>query len=90
MITLFLVTNALLADGDRFDGPGGEWWWFFRPLVALLWIVAIAFTVRFIFRPRWRGHRSGADRARDILAERYARGEIDASEYQERQHRLGE
>lgn len=90
MMTLLLVANTVAAAGDRFDGPGDTWWWFFRPLVALLWIAVIAVTLRWVFRSRWRGGRSGMERARAILAERYARGEVDAAEYQERLRRLNE
>ncbi len=35
------------------------------------------------------GPDTGVGRARDILAERYARGEIDTEEYQERLRHLG-
>ena len=58
-------------------------WW---PLWPLLWLVVIVTVVWFFKRGRWGGPRpqSGADRARDILAERYARGEITGEEYRER------
>ena len=64
----------------------GDWdhaWW---PLWPLLWLVVIVTVVWFFKRGRWGGPRSqtGADRARDILAERYARGEITGEEYRER------
>ena len=64
----------------------GDWdhaWW---PLWPLLWLVVIVTIVWFFKRERWNGPRSqtGADRARDILAERYARGEITGEEYRER------
>ena len=36
------------------------------------------------------GHGSGNERARQILAERYARGEIELSEYEERLRTLRE
>jgi len=64
----------------------GDWdhaWW---PLWPLLWLLVIVTVVWFFKRGRWGGPRAqtGADRARDILAERYARGEITGEEYRER------
>jgi uncharacterized membrane protein len=56
----------------------------------LLWIVIIFFVVRFVThgnRP-WRGAPASVDRAHDVLAERYARGEIEAEEFQTRSHTL--
>jgi putative membrane protein len=40
---------------------------------------------------RWSRHRErgGIDRARDILAERFARGELSSDEYRERVGQLG-
>jgi putative membrane protein len=56
------------------------------PLVPLAWITVFVLLVRFVFwRGRggpWAGHRATDPRA--ILAERYARGEIDHTEYRER------
>ena len=70
-------------------GPGG-WWWLGGPLVFLLWFLFIVLIVRFVFRPRWWGYReqSPAERGRAILAERFARGEIDAAEYRQRLQEL--
>lgn len=39
---------------------------------------------------RGRGHGVGPDRAREILGERYARGELSAEEYRERLRTLEE
>ena len=79
------VMTTLLANHD------GHWdhaWW---PLWPLLWIAVIV-TLVWLFRRRgWGGgppSRSGSDRARDILAERFARGEINGEEYRERSEQL--
>ena len=84
----------LMLSLATITGPGGwsdgnpEWWWLVvRGLMTVVWIVLVVLIVRWIFRPRWRGP-SGMERARDILAERYARGEITADEYQQRLDRL--
>ena len=61
--------------GDRWGGP----WFLFVPLV---WF-AFFLTVVLLFRRRWGGwHRWSS--AEDVLAERYAKGEISADEYHQR------
>jgi putative membrane protein len=62
-------------------GDGDHGWWVVWPLV---WIAVIVGLVWFFTRRRGPGERSGADRARDILAERFARGELSVEEYRER------
>ena len=65
------------------DGPGA--WWPLIPLSwALFWILLIG-TIVFVLRrrggPPWaRGRATGES----VLAERFARGEIDEQEYRER------
>jgi putative membrane protein len=56
-------------------------WWF--PFIPLVWIAVIAL-IFVILRPRrrfWDARRSGEA----VLAERYARGEIDEAEFRRRQ-----
>ena len=61
-------------------------WWVIWPI---LWIAIIAAVVWFVSR-RWRRPDSGGlDRAREILAERFARGELSGEEYRERLAQLG-
>jgi len=71
-------TLTLLA-GTAGDGDHG--WWIVWPL---LWVAVIVGLVLLFTRRRWPGERSGVDRARDILAERFARGELSVEEYRER------
>jgi len=71
----------VLADHWH-DGPA---WWPLIPLTwALFWILLVG-TVLFVLRRRggpgaWRGRATGES----VLAERYARGEIDEEEYHHR------
>jgi putative membrane protein len=63
-----------------------HWWFLFIPL---LWLLVFFCVVRFVLLRRggacWsRGERPGRERARGILDERYARGEIDDEEYRTR------
>jgi putative membrane protein len=63
----------------------GAWPWL-APLWILLWIVVFATIFRFVvFRGRgpW-GRRAARPTASEILAERFARGEIDDAEYRSR------
>ena len=68
---------------------GGGWGWF--GLMHLLWwvlvIAVVAMGVRWAIGPGSRG-RDSRDRPLEILRERYARGEIDKGEYDERLRHL--
>ncbi|MGH2559243.1 MAG: SHOCT domain-containing protein [Thermomicrobiales bacterium] len=82
----FALTVAR-AGGWREDGDG---WWIGGPLMFIaLWIGVFALFWFVFWRRRGPHERSGIDRGRDILAERYARGEISSDEYRERLDRLG-
>jgi putative membrane protein len=70
--------------GSTGGGPGGEWGWLWAPIVLLLWAGLIATVVWFVARSARPRERSGAERARDVLADRYARGELTTEEYRER------
>jgi len=77
-----LTTSLLASVGDH-----DEHWWFVFPFFWLLWVGVIASFVYFVFRGkarRWNGH----DRAKAILAERFARGEISGEEFRERLEQL--
>lgn len=69
------------ANGDWHPGPWG-------PLMLLLWAAVIGAVVWFVVRRARPHERGGTERASDILAERYARGELSAEEYRERLEQL--
>ncbi len=76
--------TALLLASHAWHGDGA--WFPFVPLFFVgLWIVVIV-----TLRRRWcHGYRQSGE---SVLAERYARGEIDEQEYRERRavlHKLG-
>lgn len=80
-------TNLLtvLAAGGHWGpgwGPDGGWW--FGPLIPLLWIALVGLTVWLVTRRRRSHEPTGMDRARHLLAERYARGELSTDEYRDR------
>lgn len=88
MSNLVGVLAAAGNDGWRhMDGWGGGWMWLWGVAMMALFVVLIVWLVRATansggglaqsrFRP--------GDRARDILAERYAKGELTTQEYRER------
>lgn len=82
--------NMLVAVAERGDGwgtAGGGWvWW--GPLIPLLWIAFFAIAFWFVSRRLRPRERSGVERATDILAERFARGELSTEEYRERLDQL--
>jgi putative membrane protein len=56
----------------------GSWHWWFAPLWILFWVAVVVLVLRF---SPWRRRCDRRPDARAILAERFARGEIDAAEY---------
>jgi uncharacterized membrane protein len=67
------------------DAAGWHWW--FAPLWILFWVAAIVILWRVV--PRC-GRSSRRPDARAILAERFARSEIDAAEYAARREVLSQ
>lgn len=93
---MFYLTSFLQWGpwwGAWHDGGAGGWgwgWWsLWWPLSSLVWLAVIGGVLWFLWRSsRWRGHGT-SDRAREILAERFARGELTVEEYRERMDQLG-
>ena len=92
-----MVFAVVLADnGSDFGHMGwgdGGWWMmlFWGPVLLMVLIVSVLLLAR-SNAASWTGSGGRAedplDGARRILAERYARGELDSEEYQERVARL--
>jgi putative membrane protein len=87
---------AVAQPSPPYYGPhmwSGGWWMLFGPLTMILFVGAVvALLVMLIGR---RGARQGepdvqaTKKALDILRERFARGEIDKQEFEERRRILG-
>lgn len=79
--TLALVLGQMW-DGDHM---GRGWWW----VMGIGWLIFLAFIV-LLAVVLVRGFTNGSARrsADDILAERFARGEIDEDEYRRRRSAL--
>jgi putative membrane protein len=65
----------------------GGWHWWFAPFWILFWVALIVLFLRFA---PWRRRCDRRPDARAILAERFARGEIDAAEYAARRDVLSQ
>jgi putative membrane protein len=89
-VDLLLALQSRVAYGHM-DGGMGGWLW----LNAVVWLLVIAALAVLIVWLVIRANqptgptRTGTDSARRILAERFARGEIDADEYARRRELLG-
>lgn len=98
-----LTPAAALAQQPQGPGYGPHMWnggwhgWFFGPIMMIVFIaVAVVVVVLLV---RWLGgpshinnphHQSPTKTPLDILKERFARGEIDKEEFEERRRILGE
>ena len=79
--------NALLSAGllaDHWERHGHPWFPIFPLIVFAIWIIVFVG-----LRRRWR-HLGPRVSAESVLAERYARGEIDESEFRARRAVLRE
>lgn len=68
------------------DGYGWAHWWI-GPLMMVTFAVICIAAMSFMMRGRMM-HRHGGNNALDLLKERFARGEIDRAEYEERKRIL--
>ncbi len=85
------MTAALSLFGqsdswDHMSGWGGGWMWLWGLAMMILFLVLVMWLIRSSIGPGGLGPatRDPADRAREILAERYAKGELSTEEYRER------
>ena len=75
--------NALLPLAENWDHGPGPW----VLVLPLFWLTVLAF-FGFAFARGFRGRWHRRSSAQEILAERFARGEIGAEEYRSRLHEL--
>lgn len=78
-MTSTLATTTTIVAADHWHRHG---WFPWFPLVPLLFVGLWIFVLTVVFRRRWRIGARHAGEA--VLAERYARGEIDEQEYRQR------
>lgn len=79
---------AQTNDYDHMNGWGGGWMWLWGVAMMVLFVVLIVWLVRASDGPARSSHREAPPdptvRAREILAERYASGDLSTEEYRER------
>ncbi|MET0467377.1 MAG: SHOCT domain-containing protein [Aeromicrobium sp.] len=75
-----MMSTDLFAS-DHWDGPGP--WWPFIPLFWIAFFLLVLFLLGVVGRRR-HGWRRGSFAGESRLAERYAAGEIDETEYRQR------
>lgn len=82
--TLYLVTVNARRWGHM-DGWGGGWMWLWGTLMMFTWVALITGAIWLIARGRTdKPTQWSTSKARDILDERYAKGELSTEEYRER------
>ena len=86
----FTVLAQRAGDSDgwgHMDGWGGGWMWLWGTLMMFSWVAIIAAAIWLLSRSRdTTGSRPS--RAKEILEERYASGELSTDEYRERLEHL--
>ncbi len=91
MIALLAVLADTWHGWNHMGGWGGGWMWLWGSAMMTLFVVLIVWLVRATSAgasPPREPERPPVDRAREILAERYARGELSTDEYRERASEL--
>lgn len=73
-----------MMDGFGMHGWGMGWWWIIGLIVIIAFIMLIVKSMNRNTRPTNVNERS----ALDILKDRYAKGEIDKHEFEERKRSL--
>jgi len=82
---------AQMMDRGDMDGGGGHWWWWLIGLTVMVLLVVLVVMV--VIRASAPAHpapptASPRSSAEEVLAERFARGEIDEDEYRRRRDAL--
>ncbi len=86
-----IATVTVTDDGwGHMNGWGGGWMWLWGVAMMALFVVVIVWLVRATTGGTTQTPRppDPTDRAREILAERYARSELTTDEYRERIEQL--
>jgi putative membrane protein len=82
------VANVLVDWHERMMDGGGAGWWVWGVPMMVLMLGIVALVVWLILRSSHMSAGGHSSSAREILSERFARGEIDADEYHDRLSKL--
>ena len=89
MHQVLLLTNCNGRCDDFMNNHMGGGWWWVMGIGWLVFLAVIAMVATYVVRQSGdRGSRAASSGAEDVLAERFARGEIDDDEYQRRRDAL--
>src|SRR5512132_730451 len=83
-----LLATVLAQRFDHDDHMGGGGWWLWGMLMMIVVLAAIGVVIWLIVRSVHMGGGGTTRSPRDVLNDRYARGEIDTEDYEERISRL--
>jgi putative membrane protein len=76
------------------DGASAPWYgMFFGPIMMIAFVVLTALIIAWVLRafgPGWQSDPHGRDTPLDTLKHRFARGEIDRAEYEDRRRLLSD
>jgi len=92
---LLTLSAAHAQQSEYYNHPhmweGGGHGWVFGPLMMILFVGIIVGAIIFVVRALgWHASNSAGKNAISILEERFARGEIDREEFEERRRALKE
>lgn len=93
--SITLISGATIADGGSYGGHQMMWGnWVMGPMMMLVMVVIVVVAVILILKAFGLGGQANAkqdnqDKARAILNERFAKGEIEKNEYEDRKKALG-
>lgn len=83
-----MSTSLIMQANDGYghmDGWGGGWMWLWGTVMMVAIVVAVVWLARTVAgQNQTPAPGRDTERARSILAERYARGELTTEEYRER------
>ncbi len=73
-----------MDGGEHMDGWGGGWMWLFGVAMMVLLVIVVIWLVRTSTGSATRSTPDPTVRAREVLAERFATGEVSKEEYRDR------
>lgn len=79
---------AQTAGWDHMNGWSGGWMWLWGVVMMMLFVVLLVWLIRAGAGGSSATPRDPTQGAREILAERYAKGELSTEEYRERVNEL--
>lgn len=94
IIAVLIIATPLAAGcvvggtGYDYGMMGGSGWWWFMPILGIIFLGLIIWAVVALIQGQGGSQSTGADSALEILKRRYARGDIDKEEYEQKKKDL--